>query len=382
MTPLTSISLLRDLPLKLALPPELEANIRQTADALLPSLQGDDELAALAKLLGLTSRCMEYLDEEAARLVERRFSTLDPAALKQRTIAEPRRQVDALLTQLKAKLANERQEWARRVAKQFATVMTSVENQIDTLQLADSVGHGEVRVNPDEAWLRSFHDWRAETFRRWSDHLAGILETKTQALLEPELTTILISLDARSKRVELPRPTVLNVPDGLDGKKYAERFDIPSVAESVMEMFKGSLSTVAMIAGMVVIPVVGSLMHTASTELRAGVMGTAIAPILVFAIMNGRKARRRLVAQSKDKANEKIRRTILTDLKTQIDRFKPDAERYAANYCGAVSAAVVSAVEPLIARTFEERDRALVMDQAKAQIAADKRARAEHHKTI
>src|SRR5262249_34033946 len=148
--------------------------------------------------------------------------------------------------------------------------------------------------------------------------------------------------------------------------------EVPGPLETFGEMFKNQLSTVAMMAGMVVIPVVGSLMHTAAMAIRALVMGRMVAPVMVFAFISGRKQRAELIPGNQEKAREKLIKAVAADAKAELDRFKPDAERYTAQYCTASLATALGVVEPLVNEVFEAREKGVAQELAKAQIASDR----------
>jgi hypothetical protein len=142
--------------------------------------------------------------------------------------------------------------------------------------------------------------------------------------------------------------------------------------EAFIGTFKDSLSTVAMLAGMVVIPVIGSLMHTASTEVRALVMGATVAPIAIAAIFTGAKNRRKLIDSNLTKSREKLLKSFASDSKAELDRFRPEAERVTSAYCNTAQQAALAVIEPTIAEVFEHRERQLASDLAKAQLSSDR----------
>jgi hypothetical protein len=123
---------------------------------------------------------------------------------------------------------------------------------------------------------------------------------------------------------------------------------------------------------MVVIPVIGSLMHTAAMAIRALVMGSLVAPIAVIAFISGRKQRAKLILGNQEKAREKLIKAVAQEAKTELDRFKPDAERYTAQYCTASLTTALGVIEPLIAEVFESREKSVASELAKAQIASDR----------
>jgi hypothetical protein len=144
--------------------------------------------------------------------------------------------------------------------------------------------------------------------------------------------------------------------------------------ETFFELFKGNLATVAMIAGMVIIPVVGELMNTAATHIRALIMGGMVTPIVGFAAYQARTMRRKTLESGEEKALERMRKAVAAEAKAELDRFKPDAERYSAAYCNTAQAAAMQAIEPVIARAFDKREQRAAADLARAHLAGERLA--------
>jgi len=372
LPPVNSLSLFRDLLLKVRLEPALEQDVKAFTERPQSAVPEGEYRAYMERADALAARCAAFLEAEMARATEARFAAPDPNALKQKLLIEPRRGVDQIVMGLKQKLGNERQEWTRRIAKQMSDVATSIEQQVETMEMARAEGREAMVATPDPEWLRAFDAWKADVFGRWASHLAPLLRAKTCELIQPDLDALSSALGAPVK-VELRVPAAMKLPTGRERPKdHAERFEVPTAGETFVEMFKGSLSTVAMIAGMVVIPVVGSLMHTAPTAVRALVMGGMLVPIAAFAFVSGRKQRKKLIAGNEDKAREKLRKALAAETKAELDRFKPDAERYAAQYCSAALATAMGVIEPLVGESFEAREKTVGQELAKAQIATDK----------
>jgi hypothetical protein len=370
--PIPSLAIFRDIPLKVALPFDLEREARAFSDRPQTSVTPPEWPAYVAAGLGLAERLIAYCDAELARLTEQRFSMPDPNALKQRLIGEPRRQVEQLLQQLKQKLANEKQEWARRVAKQMGDVATTLDQHIDSIRVVRDTEKHAIVFRPEPIWLRDFQSWKDVVFERWASHLAPLLQAKTTQLVQPEIDAI---RDLLGEPVIVTLPVVPPMPLPLgraEPKEFVERVDLPTAMETFFELFKGNLATVAMIAGMVVIPVVGELMNAAATHIRALIMGGMVTPIVGFAAHQARRQRRKAIASGEEKALERIRRAIAVEAKSELDRFKPDAERYAAAYCNTAQAVALQAVEPAVAFAFERREQRAAADLAKAHLAGER----------
>jgi hypothetical protein len=370
--PIASLVLFRDLTLKVSLSPELEQEVKSFSDKPQTAVPPDQYRAYIESADALAGRCVAFLDAEMARLTEARFSGPDPNSLKQKLLMDPRRQTEQVVQGLKQKLANEKQEWTRRIAKQMADVATSIEQQVETIEIAHAEGKEALVVAPGEDWMRAFDAWKADVFARWSSHLAPLVHAKTCELIQPDVEALSTTL-GKPVKIELRVPAPMKLPTGRERpKEHSERFEVPTTMDTFGEMFKNQLSTVAMMAGMVVIPVIGSLMHTAAMAIRALVMGSLVAPIAVFAFISGRKQRAKLIVGNQEKAREKLIKAVAQDAKAELDRFKPDAERYTAQYCNASLTTALAVVEPLVAEVFETREKSVAAELAKAQIASDR----------
>ena len=372
LPPIPSLALFRDIPLKIELPPDLERQIRAVADRPQTALTPADWPGYVDAALAAANGCVAHCDAEMARLAEQRFSMPDPNALKQRLIGDPRRQVEQLVQQLKQKLANEKQEWARRVAKQMSDVATTLDQQIDTLEMTREAEAHSVLIRPEAKWLRDFEGWKAAVFDKWAAHLSPLLQAKTTQLIAPDVDAIR-DLVGEPLAISLPTPSPMPLPMGRDqAKEYVERVEVPTPMETFFELFKGNLATVAMIAGMVIIPVVGEMMNQAAVHIRAVIMGSMVVPIVVFAAYQAKGMRRKAMASGEEKARQALRRAIAAESKAELDRFKPDAERYSAAYCSNAQTVALSVIEPIIARAFERREQRAAADLAKAHMSGER----------
>jgi hypothetical protein len=370
--PIPSLMLFRDLPLKIQLPPDLDRDVRAFADRPQTSLTPADWPAYVNVALALADRCIQYCDAEMARLTEQRYGMPDPNALKQRLVGDPRRQVEQILQQLKTKLANEKQEWARRVAKQMSDVATTLDQQIDSLVMEREEERHAIVLVPEKKWFRDFVRWKAAVFDKWAAHLPRLLQSKTTQLVQPELDAVR-DLLGEQVVLTLPVPAVMPLPMGREQpKEFVERIELPTPLEMFFELFKGNLATVAMIAGMVIIPVVGELMNQAAVHIRAVIMGSMVVPIVLFAALQARGTRKKNLQQGEEKALDRMRKAVAAESKSELERFKPDAERYSAAYCNTAQAAILAVLEPTVARVFEQREQRAGADLARAHLSAER----------
>jgi hypothetical protein len=155
-------------------------------------------------------------------------------------------------------------------------------------------------------------------------------------------------------------------------RTYREAYDVPSMFEAFFDTFKERLNTVAMLAGLVVIPVIGQLMHSAPTASRAAIMGGAVLPIVLFSFLQGRRNRRKLHAGSIDKAKERLKKALAQDAKGEIERFRLDADRYCSAYCVEAQQVMVSELEDRLDGHFDALEKRVAKDLANAQMEVDR----------
>ena len=366
-----SLAVLRDLPLRASLPPELEARVRAFAAAANGPEAGRP---SPAEGIELVEACALALDAESTRLTEQRFSLGDPMSLRQKQIAEPRRQADQLVGNLKQRLSGERGEWSRRAARQAADFQESLAKPTQVVEVSvTSDGGIEQRVQLSESWRVDFHGWWAASLETWAQHVVSLVEQKTATAIEGDLKALSGQLGRALEVPRTPLPTagsILGPP--LDLTSLEARFEVPGTMEVVFESFKGGLYAVAMISGMIIVPAATVLMNGQSPLLRAGVAAAAVIPAGVFAVRNGQKVRRQLIAAATEKNRDKLKRDLEALLKQRVERFKADAERFAHAYLAQRQQDVLGVIEPAIAATFDERERGLSSQLARTQLEGER----------
>jgi hypothetical protein len=372
MNPIATLQLLRDLTHRMPLDPGLVARIKALADKPLAPLTGSAAKDFVEEAITLATDCLAHLDAEMKRLTEAKFSAPDPNTLKQRLLADPRRQADQIVNSIKQRFGNEKQEWVRRVAKQLNDVQTGLDQQHDSLEVKEVPKGASVVLVPEPEWLRAYDAWRGESYSRWGAHLTSVLPGKMRKAIEGDIQILSQLLGKPVAPPEHPA-SPFRPPAGRDNaKEFLERFDVPTAFEAFFDSFKERLNTVAMIAGLVVIPVIGSLMHTASTEIRAAVMGSTLVPVIAFSVFQGRKHRKKLHSGNHERAKSALKKQLAQETKNELDRFKLDAERYTAAYCSAAQQAVGTSLEQEVARHFEALEKQVATDLAAAQLEADR----------
>jgi hypothetical protein len=101
-------------------------------------------------------------------------------------------------------------------------------------------------------------------------------------------------------------------------------------------------------------------------------MGSMVAPIVAFAAIQAKGMRRKTIHQGEEKARERLRKAVAAEAKAELDRFKPDAERYSSAYCNTAQSALLAVLEPTVAQAFEKREQRAAADLAKAHLAGER----------
>ncbi len=365
-----SLQHLRDLPLRVQVSDELRAQI--SAFASRTSLEASDPRAYYEAALTLTDRALAFLDAEAARLTQERFAASDPGTLRQRFVGEPKRLADGLVANLKSKVASEKAEWSRRLTKQSRDVAAAFEHELAAMETStDARGEHALVLRPSEAWSGRLERWIADAIAKWTGHLAELVRGKHAQLLQPDLDAIQGVINAKFD-VTLPEAPAFASRFELAARTFEARFEAPSTSHAIFETFKNGLNTVAMLAGLIVIPVIGSLMHESPLQIRAVVMGATITPVALFAVLAGVRTRKRLLATNADRAREQIIKALGAAFKDQLERFRAEAERYCSQYGQQALHGTLAIVEPAIAHQLERRERDVAQELAGAQLAIDR----------
>ena len=369
-TNIVSLGMLRDLPLKVTLPDDLRSEIAQCG-ANAPTLEPAAAGQWARRLLELTERCIVFLDREAERVLHEKLASGDPMAIRNKAVGEIKREADGKLALLKQHLAAERTEWNARVSKQLMDMTQALDTQLTNLEVETRPEGTHTVCAPTPGWLRDYDAWKQTTFSTWANHVAKLLPSRYQRAVAGDLEGIERMIGSRLV-VTWPAASPTDPPERDSGIGILDRFEVPTVAGAIFESFKGGLNTVAMIAGMVVIPVVGSLMHESPVQIRAAVMGGLLVPIIGFAARTGRTARTKLIEGQVERAKDKIRRQMKEDFKVSVERFKLQIERTLNSFAAQAQPAVLDVVESAVTSHIDRRERELAPEIARVQAAADR----------
>jgi hypothetical protein len=327
---------------------------------------------AVGDALVAAEQALAWIDAEQVRLTEQRFAMGDAQALRQRLTGDPKRQLDGITNLIKQKLANERSEWTRRVQKQQHDVLDTVDRELRSASFETTTAGGVARVGVADAWRASFFPWLEQTLTTWGNHVAELVRTKALACVEPELRQLGAVLDEPLAPPWLAGQAIDGGGTRLEMPPLSDEGEVPTVVEAFLETFKSGLNTVAMLAGLVVIPVVGNFTTEQPTALRAVVMTGMLAPILAFAVIQTRGQRKKLISKSGERSAEKLKKAIDIYSRTRVDRFAKDAERHAQAWVQQASNDLVSAIDTAVARFLTQKEAAMAGELARAQLQAER----------
>lgn len=366
MPPPVFLSPLRDLPNKVTLSPALEQSIKDIVALEETSPEFATQVSSLADQLNA------FLDGELSRLTEQRIALGDSNSMKQRLLGDPRRQVDQAMGAVKARFQAEKSEWGRRLQKQQAELLDSVELELRKLAPETRIEGDRGLTDLPEKFRHSFPAWLDENLGGWGKHLGTLLPTKLKAALEPDLDVLGRLLgEPVTPRLTRPAgmsqtPVRIEYPDTLDSS------EVPTTSEAFFETFKNGLNTVAMLAGLVIIPVVGSLSERQPTHIRAAIISAFIFPVVFFAAVQTRTQRRKLLSRLTEKAQDKIRKQLEAYAKTRVERFGKEADRHIGNWLSAVQGDVTMELEGQVSSVFGRKEASVAGEIAKVAILADK----------
>ena len=171
---------------------------------------------------------------------------------------------------------------------------------------------------------------------------------------------------------ELPKPSMpeyrVQIPDAL----FQTSYEPPAFVTVILGQFKGGLDVIALLASLLVVPVVGQLMEESPLVLRGTVIGGMILTALVAALVSGAKTRKRLHNAAMSAAKKEIAGAIEASFTAQIERFRADVERQCTACMQEALRATMRVVEPAIERFVSQREASAVSMLAGAQMKLDR----------
>jgi hypothetical protein len=365
-----TLGMLRDLPLRVALDPSTERVIG--AFLAKPPPAPADATIYCQELHALLTRVIDFLDAQTAKLTREGFEAGDASAVRQRVVGDPKRQVEGILSSLKQHIANEKTEWGRRFVKQSSDVMDQITRELESLESAVHHDPEEVIIELDPQWKDEFSRWFDGVAEKWASHNASLLRDKTWAAVESDVHDLCEAIGERIN-VRLPRCGDLTPPPMRDLDSLQERTEMPTRMESFMESFKGGLQTVAMIAGMIIVPILGNYFSSDTpAHIRAAIMLVCLLPILYFGYYGMTREREKLLKRHEDKATAKLRKDVEAICKTRLERLKLEVERAIQKYLNDAQQAILDQVNPIIESVFRRREESLSHELTALKLRSDR----------
>lgn len=363
------LNLLRDLSPRLALPPAVEREIKE----LLARPEDDRRLAADAARVG--EQLVIWVDEQLVKTTEERFALGDASTVRQRLLADPRRQVDQTVASFKQRFQAERAEWTRRITKQQADVQDSTEKELRTIALQTKVEGSRGESFVDEAWLLKYSRWLDDVLTTWAEHVADLLPAKLSQAIEADMRVLTSQLGEAPSLWPQP-PTPLAVSSGkLELPELRDPMEVPTTLEAFTEIFKSAMGTVLMLVGVAATAGVAIFSGGDMREqghLRAIGLAALVVPVIVYAVFQTRVHRKRLLQRNTEKALEKMKKALELYTKTRVDRFAKEIDRYVGSWLQQAQGEVGQSIDATIASAFARREASVASELAKAQLNADK----------
>jgi hypothetical protein len=198
-----------------------------------------------------------------------------------------------------------------------------------------------------------------------------LVEGQYAELITPEIER-LESVLSLHLAPELPTPTMpeyrVKIPDAL----FETSYEPPAFVKVILGQFKGGLDVIALLASLLVVPVVGQLMEESPILVRGAVIGSMIVAAFAFALVSGVRSRRSLTAQGMSAAKNEIIRAVEASFTAQIERFRADVERQCAACMQDALRATMRVVEPAMDRFVAQREESAVSMLAGAQMKLDR----------
>jgi len=312
---------LRDLHLRLALDEPLALAIeRHLATPIDPSGNG----AATAwhrRALELCEDALSYVEREAERATQEMITATERQANAGRAAESLRRDVDSLLGACKRALDEEKARFSQRFAKQLQGTQDALEQTLRQLATSRRAEEFSVVFTLDPKFRTELERWSGAVFESWSSHTGQLLVDRARAAIEAprgQLERVLGTPIAP----EPVAPRLPPIPDAGDLAAMEEKAEMPTIGEAFKESLFGGLNAVAMIAGMVVVPVVGNFSASQPVQLRAVVMASCVLPIIGLAVWGTRRHRKKSLLRNIDKAITALKKNLELYFRGRVERFK------------------------------------------------------------
>jgi len=260
--PFQSLAVLRDLPLRVQLSDALALGVAAFVQRASPPLEAglDAQQGLLRDGLALVEQLIAALDVEGRKITEEMVSANHRMNSHGTYATQLQGDVTRLLQDSKTKLDDERQKFGQRYAKQHQNTLDALKTTIDGVETCAAQEEFGLVYTLSESYRRSFERWATNVFAQWAAHTASLLQDRATKAIEGTLPQLMRLLGTPIAFVP-PAATEPAIPQGLDIGKCEERAEMPSWGESYKESLFTGLNQVAMLASLVIVPVVGNFSH-------------------------------------------------------------------------------------------------------------------------
>jgi len=358
---------LRDVPLRVRLPEGLTDELGELVRVAAAGVTQDAVPQTVSGALGVVERLVSFLDGEMRVLTEELVTTNHRMNSHGSYGNQLQNDVSKLMLEAKQKLDEERQKFAGRYAKQNQSTLDALKTTLDELGTTSRPEEFGLVYALSEGYRRRFEGWATGVFEAWAGHTAALLKDRASESLKGTLAQLERVLGTPLS-FELPSASPPSVPQGLDVGACEERAEMPSWGESYKESLFTGLNQVAMLASLVIIPVVGNFSHEQPVTLRVVVMSAAVVPIVFVAYTSAKRHRRKILKRNTDRALQQIQKTLGDHFRTRIERFKTDFDMTVQKYLAAAHQKLGQTVQRVVDELMEGYKRRMLAEQTRAKI--------------
>lgn len=370
--PLQTLGLLRDLGLRLTLPEALESGVVGFVRRASPPLPADPEAARalFREGLELIEEISKQLDREVRQITEEMVAASQRMSSHGSYPTQVQSDVSRALQDAKARLDEERQKFGPRFAKQQQAGLDGFKATLDAVATRSEPEEFGMRFGLAPAYRAEYERWARELFEQWGSHTAELLKDRGQRAIEPALQQLTRALGT-PVALDVPPAEAVPVPSALDVGACEEHAHMPSWGESYKESLFHGLNQVAMLASLVIIPVVGNFSHEQPVTLRIVVMSAAVVPTVLIAYSAARRHRRKHFRTNSDRAMQSIQRQLNEHFRSRVERFKTEYDSAVQRYLKGIQDGLGETVQRLVTELLEQHRRRALDEQARVKVESD-----------
>ena len=372
VAPLQTLGLVRDIGLRMPWPEALGQRVGAFLGRVAGGLDADAAVreGQLREGLGLVEALTAHLDREVRQVTEDTVGANHRLNSQGAYANQLQGEVSKALQEVKSRLDEERQKFGPRFSRQHQSGLDALKATVDAVETDSAPEEFGVRFTLAEGFRRRYERWAASLFGQWGQHTAELLQDRAARAIEPPMAQ-LVRVLATPIAYAPGKAAPIGAPAGLDVGPCEERAQIPSWGEAYKESLFTGLGQMSMLAGMVIIPVVGNFSQEQPTALRVVVMTGAVAPIILFAFAAARRSRRKHLRTNTDRALQAIQRQLQEHFRSRVERFKVDYETAVAKYLKAVHDEVTERVQRLVQELLEGFKRRALDEQTRVRLELD-----------